>query len=193
MRLVLGSRCNLSFSGIKTEALNGVVLLYFRSFRCSWMTQDTWMKIWRSSWQSLTGGTIFSSQSWMSWGLCWTRLKGQGSWQSTNCWKPLNVWTCFTLRLVFSAPSPSLVTLSLLCGSLTLFVHGHHKSDTPWHPSRGAEELSHSGDMPPDSKLAGTDDSSNYLNSFQKKHRWKIKWLNLISFIVPCCKTSFLF
>lgn len=120
MRLVPGSRCNLGFSDVKIEAWNGVVLLYFRSFRCSWMTQGTWMTIWRSSWQSLTGGTIFSSQSWMSWGLCWTRLNGQGSWQSTNCWKPLNVWTCFTARLAFSVPSPSLVNLTLLCWSLTL-------------------------------------------------------------------------
>lgn len=42
----------------------------------------------------------------------------------------------------------------------------------------GAKELSHSGDVPPDCKLAGTDDSSNALNSFQKKHWWKIKRVN---------------
>lgn len=76
-------------------------LLCSRSFRCSWMTWDTWMKTSRSSWQSLTGGTTSSSQSWMSWGLCWTRLNERGSWQSMSCWKPLNVWTCCILRLAF--------------------------------------------------------------------------------------------
>lgn len=108
-----GNFCNLRSSYVSAVAWNGVALVKnhlfcYRSFRCNWMTRDTWMKIWRSSWQSLTGGTIFSSQSWMSWGLCWTRQSGQGSWQSMNCWKPLNVWTCFTLRLAFSVLSPSL-------------------------------------------------------------------------------------